>query len=99
MQDPTLAALHLGSERKLIVLLRQALAVAFHHTSDGNPPDHGRGDSQAFQHGETPSVASGDRDSTNRREPGRGTVYCAASAGWSAASRLVSTLVPSLDRL
>ena len=34
MQHPTLAILHLGGERELIVLLWQTLAIAFDHTAN-----------------------------------------------------------------
>src|SRR3546814_1426421 len=46
----TIPVLHLAGQGELVILLRQALAIAFDHAADRYPPDNGRGDRQTFQH-------------------------------------------------
>jgi len=46
--------LHLRGDGELIVFLRQALAVLLDDLADGNPPEHRRGNGQAFEHGGSP---------------------------------------------
>src|SRR3546814_16987584 len=46
----TIPVLHLAGQGELVILLRQALAIAFDHAADRYPPDNGRGDRKTFQH-------------------------------------------------
>ena len=54
VQQPAVLTLHLGRDGELVILLWQSLAVLLDDLTDGNPPEHRRGDSQTFEHGESP---------------------------------------------
>ena len=51
MEQPSPLLLYLGGEGEAVVLLRHPLILFLHQLADADPPDHGRGYRQSFDHG------------------------------------------------